>query len=233
MKRWTVADVMARDVVTVPPTALYQEIADQLVRHGISAVPVISESGVVLGVVSEADLIGKLEFTDRMPRHQLTQRRMRQRRGKKVGDTAADLMTSPAITIERNASLAEAARLMDSARVKRLPVTDVAGRLIGLIARRDLVRLYTRPDDDLRAAVARELHELWLDDNPIEVTIDRGVVTIDGTVDRRTTARMVASVAGSTPGIVRVVDRLSYRYDDTKLVEPGLMEFSGTPQIRR
>ena len=75
--RWYVGDVMTRDVVSVAPTAGYKEIADLMVRRSISAVPVVDAQRQVLGVVSEADLLAKLEYADRVPRHPLTARRMR------------------------------------------------------------------------------------------------------------------------------------------------------------
>jgi CBS domain-containing protein len=142
--------VITSEVVGVRADTGYKQIADLLVRYGISAVPIVDDRDVVLGVVSEADLLAKLNYPDRVATHPLVSRRRREAGRKATGDTAADLMTSPATTIQRDAPVARAARLMEAARVKRLPVVDDTGRLVGIVSRRDLVRLYARPDPAIR-----------------------------------------------------------------------------------
>ncbi|HKD96776.1 MAG TPA: CBS domain-containing protein [Micromonosporaceae bacterium] len=208
MKRWTVGDVMRRDVVTVAPTASLRGIADLLVAHRISAVPVVDGAGRVLGVVSEADLLAKLEYADRVPHHALATRRLRAPRGRAPGDSAADLMSAPAVTITVDASVARAARLMDAARVKRLPVVDATDRLIGLVSRHDLLRLFTRRDEDVRAEVAEALRSVGGSADEVTVLVDRGVVTLRGVVDDPTVATLLLGVATAVPGAVDVVDEL-------------------------
>jgi CBS domain-containing protein len=214
MKRWYVGDVMTRDVVTVGPRTVYKEIADLMVRHSVSAVPVVDAENHVLGVVSEADLLAKLEYADRVPRHPLTVRRMRAGQRKAAGDTAADLMTSPAVTIAPTETVTRAARLMDAARVKRIPVVD-AGRLVGIVSRRDLVRLYTQPDGEVRKAVADGvLRSLWIDPADLTIKVRAGIVTLSGQLDRRSTADIVIAFTKATPGVVDVVDEITYEVDD-------------------
>jgi CBS domain-containing protein len=214
MRRWIVADVMTCDPVSVPVDASYRHVADTLLRWGVPMVPVVDRANVVIGVITEGDVVGRLEFNDRRPNHQLTFRRL----SKRAGDGASDLMTSPAVTIDSGITIAQAARVMDETKLKRLPVVDFAGRLVGVVARRDLVRPLTRSDDELRIALVRELDELWLDDCDISVRVNRGAVTLSGIVERHSTARMVASIAAALPGVVRLSNELSYRVDDTKLV---------------
>jgi CBS domain-containing protein len=215
MKRWYVGDVMTSDVVSVGVAAGYKEIADLMVRHGISAVPVVDAEGDVLGVVSEADLLAKLEYADRVPRHPLTARRMRANRAKAAGDTADELMTSPAVTIRSAETVTRVARLMDAARVKRVPVVDEAGHLVGIVSRRDLVRMYTRPDHEVRASVCEGvLRSLWIDPADLGVEVRAGIVTLSGQVDRRSVAEIVVAFVKATPGVVDVVDRLSWQLDD-------------------
>ena len=221
MKRWTVADVMRREVVTVVPGTGFQQIADVLVKHGVSAVPVVETDGRVLGVVSEADLLGKLEYSDRVPHHPLAARRLRGGRRVASGNTAADLMSAPAVMIHADATVSRAARLMDAARVKRLPVVDVNGVLIGIVARRDLVRLYARPDDVIQAAVAEDLAGLGVDVDGITIAVLRGVVTVSGIVDRRSSAAIVIGLTSAIPGVVDVVDELTFAIDDDgSVVQP-------------
>jgi CBS domain-containing protein len=216
MKRWYVGDVMTREVVSVGPDLGYKEIADLMVRHSVSAVPVVDGERRVLGVVSEADLLAKLEYADRVPRHLLTSRRMRNGRQKADGDTARALMTAPPVTIRPTATVTGAARLMEAARVKRLPVVDEDGRLVGVVSRRDLVRLYTRPDHEVRHAVVEGVvRSLWIDPALLGIRVRSGIVTLSGHLDRRSLAEIVVAFTRATPGVVDVVDELTYDFDDT------------------
>jgi CBS-domain-containing membrane protein len=214
MRSLTVGDVMTREVITVDPDAGFRQIADLLVNRGLSAVPVIDGRGAVVGVVSEADLLPKLEYADRQPHHPLAARRTRTLRRKADGDRAADLMTVPAVTIGPEVSISRAARMLEAARVKRLPVVDDDGRLIGIVSRRDLVRTYVRTDDELAAAVSEVLHALWIEPGSIRVMCTAGVVHLTGHVDRRSTAEIVSTVVRSTAGVVDVIDELAFGYDD-------------------
>jgi CBS domain-containing protein len=215
MKRWRVGDVMTRDVVCVTPETGYQAIADLLVRRSVSAVPVVDPDRRVLGVVSEADLLAKLEYADRVPRHPLAVRRLRAEWSRAAGDTARDLMSSPPVTIRADATVSRAARLLDAARVKRLPVLDPDGRLVGVVSRRDLVRLYARTDDEIRASVAGDVIDaLRIAPGAVEVGVRAGVVTLHGHLDRHATAAVLVSFTQATPGVVDVVDELSYDLDD-------------------
>ncbi len=222
MKRWYVGDVMTREVVTVPAQMGYKEIADLMVRHSVSAVPVVDADRRVLGVVSEADLLAKLEYADRVPRHVLTTRRMKSGRQKAAGDTAGELMTAPAVTVRATETVTGAARLMEAARIKRMPVVDEQGGLVGIVSRRDLVRLYTRPDSEVRRSVAEGvLRSLWIDPAMLEIRVRSGIVTLAGHLDRRSTCEIVVAFSKATPGVVDVVDELTYDFDDSDVVESG------------
>ncbi len=218
MKHWYVGDVMTRKVLAVAADMGYKEIADLMVRHSVSAVPVIDGDRHVLGVVSEADLLAKLEYADRVPRHVLTTRRMKNGRLKAFGDTARDLMTAPAVTIRETGSVTAAARLMEAARIKRIPVVDEHGRLIGIVSRRDLVRLYTRSDHEIQQAVSEGvLRSLWIDPALLRIRVRSGIVTLSGHLDRRSLAGVVVAFTRATPGVVDVVDELTYDFDDSDL----------------
>lgn len=222
MKRWYVGDVMTREVVTVPVDMGYKEIADLMVRHSVSAVPVVDAQRRVLGVVSEADLLAKLEYADRLPRHLLATRRLKAGRQKACGDTARELMTAPAVTIRQTGTVTGAARLMEAARIKRIPVVDEDDRLVGIVSRRDLVRLYTRPDHEVRQAVAEGvLRSLWIDPASLGIRVRSGIVTLNGHLDRRSLAEIVVAFTKATPGVVDVVDELSYDFDDTDELRAG------------
>jgi CBS-domain-containing membrane protein len=182
------------------------------------------EAGRVLGVVSEADLLHKVEFLgDTEPPKVFTGRAKRQARVKSTADRAGDLMSAPAVTVRPRTTLAEAARLLDAHNIKRLPVVDEGGRLVGVVSRADLLRIYTRPDDqileDINQGVLR--NTLWIDPKQIDVQVTAGVVRWRGKVDRRSTAMLVAHLSGGVAGVTEVQDELSWEFDDSKLDDPA------------
>jgi CBS-domain-containing membrane protein len=218
MKRWTVGDVMTHDVVTVGEQTPYKDVVEKLTEHAVSAVPVVTEDGRVVGVVSEADLLYKMEYAGLEPHLHLLERKVRRvARVKAAADTAADLMTSPAIVIGASESLTTAAKLMDAESVKRLPVVDEYGHLAGILSRRDLLRVYLREDGAIQREVVEDvlLRSLWIEPGTISVTVERGVVTLAGTVDRKSTMPIVVRLVEAVAGVVEVVDHLSYHHDDT------------------
>ena len=208
MQRWSVADVMTTDVVSVEPAAGYRQIADLLVGHRISAVPVVAVDGSVIGVVSQADLLEKLEYADSRPHHALMARTLSSPRALS-GDTAAALMSSPAVTIGATAPVSTAARLMTAARVKRLPVTDPDGKLVGIVSRHDVLRLFARPDDEVRESVLHALTSLGTDPARLRVEVTDGLVLLSGPVDDEDTALTITAVVASIPGVVEVLDELN------------------------
>jgi CBS domain-containing protein len=218
MRRWTVKDVMTDNVVSVSDNTPYKDIVQLLAQHEVSAVPVVDDTRRVLGVVSEADLLHKIEFTGLEPHvHLLERKQRRQARAKAAGDRAGDLMSSPAVTVSSDASLSAVAKIMDHERVKRLPVVDEQGRLIGIVSRRDLLRVYLREDETIREDIREQVlrRTLWIDPDMLTVAVDRGVVTLTGTADRRSTAQITVRLCESVDGVVEVVDQIGYEYDDT------------------
>ncbi len=220
MRNWTVRNVMTHDVVTVREDTPYREIAEILTKHGISAVPVIDEFRHVRGIVSEADLLHKVEFAGEEPvRRFFETRRARDARSKAGGETARDLMSRPAVTTMPGTKLGAAARLMDEEHVKRLPVTDDLGRIVGIVSRGDLLRVFQRPDEDIRRDVAEDVlrRAMWVDPAWVQVTVNAGIVTLVGRLDNRTLTEMAARLTETVAGVVDVVNRLEYEFDDTEL----------------
>jgi CBS domain-containing protein len=218
MKRWAVGDVMTVTVVTVGADTPYKEIVELLARNAVSALPVVTDDLRVVGVVSEADLLHKMEFAGLEPHVRLLERRRRRlARAKAAADSAGDLMSAPAVVIGPAESLTTAARLMDAEGVKRLPVVDHHGDLVGILSRRDLLRVYLREDEAILADVTDEvlLRTLWIEPGTVTVVVKGGVVTLAGTVDRRSTVPLVVRLVEAVAGVVEVVDHLSYHYDDT------------------
>lgn len=211
MTKATIRDVMSSGVWSVREDTPVKDVARILAGRQVSAVPVVGDDQQVIGIVSEADLLRRrLGVPGRRPWRPWRTARPRQ---------ARDLMRAPAITVEVNAPLAEGVRLMLRRGVTRLPVVDRYGKLAGIVSRSDLVRLFARPDEDLRAEIATEVlaGDLAAVVSPGDVTVGvlDGVVTLSGRVERRTLVPILVSLARRVPGVVEVVDRLDYTVDDT------------------
>ena len=218
----TVSQVMTPDVVTVDALAPFKEIVRLMQEHRVSALPVVDADGVLVGIVSEGDLILKEDPELVGGGHLFEGRRHATNRSKAAGKLAHELMTTPVISVAPEAPLGEAARRMHRAEVKRLPVVDADGHLVGVVSRADLLRVFLRED----AEIAREIREdvirrtLWIDPDTIRIVVREGVVTMQGQIERRSLLPIVDRLVSSTEGVVAVDDRLTYAADDTA---PGEM----------
>jgi len=225
-----VQDLMTGAVVTVGEATPFKEIVELLARHRFSAVPVVDAAGRAVGVVSEADLLLKEERPEAgLDAPWFERRRRRVERTKAAGAVARELMTSPAVTIGLLATADEAARLMHTAGVKRLPVVDtVTGRLVGVVTRGDLLRVFARPDREIHDEVRDEviLREFLMDPARFVVGVQDGVVTLQGTCEKRSLIPLLVRAVHGVEGVVRVEDRLAYDVDDRELTVPGPWPFS-------
>jgi len=137
----------------------------------------------VAGVVTEADLLAAEDETSRQARmaSSLGQRHLLRKQQPHVSLTAGTLMTAPAITIGPDATIPAAARLMNTHHIRRLPVVDEDGKLVGVVSRRDLLSVFLRPDADILHDVQQVLDEVPVAD-PEEAVVRHGVVTLTGPV---------------------------------------------------
>jgi len=207
----SVTDVMTREVASVGEDAAFKDIVALMARRKVSAVPVLDGDGRVVGVVSEADLLPKEEFRDADP-SRLEQLRRLPDLAKAGGVAAREVMTSPAVTVRADAGLARAARLMAVHRVKRLPVTDAAGALVGVVSRGDLLKVFLRPDREIAGEVRREvLAPLFGESGPpqLEVEVEDGVVTFSGRLADTAQVPVAARLARAVEGVVDVRWELS------------------------
>jgi CBS domain-containing protein len=231
-----VRDVMTREVVCVDEETPFREIAALMADCKISALPVLDADGRVVGVVSEADLLCKEEFPEGPPEGRLMEgRRRRATRAKAAGATAVELMTSPPITVGPDASLPEAARLLHRHRIKRLPVVDPAGPLLGIVSRADLLKVFLRSDDQIAQEVRREvlLRALWVDPDTVRVEVRDGVVTLTGQLERRSLIPILVRLVHGLDGVVDVVDRLGFEVDDSTIMVPSDLLVDRAPAVRR
>jgi CBS domain-containing protein len=224
MKTWTVNDVMTTAVVTVARDTPYRGVVDLLVSNRFSAVPVVDEFQRVTGVVSEADLLRKIEYAGAEQPRLFDGRRRRGERVKASARTAADLMSTPPVTVPTSTSIPAAARVMDSEGVKRLPVIDDLGRLVGIVSRGDLLKVHLRPDDQIEADVVSGVLRPFVAEEigKVRVTVADGVVTFAGRVERWSTTDIVDRLTRQVAGVVEVVDELGYDFDDRAVLGTGM-----------
>lgn len=200
-----VSDVMTRDVAVVRRDTVFKDIVRTLHDRKVSAVPVVDGGRRVLGVVSEADLLPKEEFRDSDP-DRYTQLRRLSYLAKAGSVTAGELMTSPALTVRADATLAQAARIMARARVKRLPVVGDTDRLEGLVSRADLLKVFLRDDEDIAEEIRREV-VAYLFPPPassVRVTVEDGSVRLSGRVRDTSLVPVAARLARAVEGVVDV-----------------------------
>jgi CBS domain-containing protein len=224
MKQWTVGDVMTTDVVAVAGPTPFRELVEILNRSRVSAVPVIDADRTVLGVVSEADLLHKVEAPVGEPHRGILERKRRRAgEAKASAHLAEELMTSPAVVTSPTTPVASAAQVMDREAVKRLPVVDDDGHLVGIVARSDLLRIYLRDDEAIREEIiaAVLIRTMWIDPEAISVTVDGGVVTLEGMTDRRSTRDILVRLVPTVTGVIDLVDELCYEFDDTDEIRQG------------
>ncbi|MEK2479380.1 CBS domain-containing protein [Streptomyces noursei] len=199
-----VSDVMTQPVAAVDREAGFKKIVETLRQWRVSALPVVSAERRVVGVVSEADLLPKEGFreadAERLARLRLSDD---VRRAEAV--TAGELMTSPAVTVHGDATLAQAARTMARASVKRLPVVDAKGLLVGIVSRADLLKVFLRSDDDLAQEVRQLLAKFFAaPTKDLHVEVADGVVTLSGHMRDRSLVPVVARLVRGIEGVVDV-----------------------------
>ncbi|WP_406432530.1 CBS domain-containing protein [Streptomyces sp. NBC_00631] len=200
-----VSDVMTQTVVSVGRQAPFKEVVRLMRDWRVSALPVVEGEGRVVGVVSEADLLHKEEFRFGAPE------RYAQPRGlagltKAGAVTAEQLMTSPALTTRPDATLAEAARTMAQAKVKRLPVVDELGLLQGVVSRADLLKVFLRGDEEIAEEVRREVVSYLFPppSSALRVDVQEGVVKLVGRIRDTALVPVAARLIRAVEGVVDV-----------------------------
>ncbi|MES5824817.1 CBS domain-containing protein [Streptomyces sp. RG80] len=200
-----VSDVMTSDVATVGLDAAFKDIVRLMQDRKVSALPVVDGGGRVVGIVSEADLLPKEEFRDSDP-DRYTQLRRLSDLAKAGSVTAGELMTSPALTAEPGMTLAQAARTMARAKVKRLPVVDDTGRPTGIVSRADLLKVFLRPDEDIAEEVRREVVAYLFPTaaSAVRVEVGEGVVRLSGRVRDKSLVPVAARLVRAVEGVVDI-----------------------------
>lgn len=206
----SVRDVMTTSVITVRADTPFKQMAALLASSRVSAFPVIDRAGKVIGVVSETDMLIKEAGQAGHPESFAGLRRSRDRE-KAAGVTAAQLMTSPAVTIGPDEPVQQAAFLMYDRGVGRLPVVDEQGHLVGIISQVDVLDIFSRPDEEIRREVTDRVISPAFRTDPqrLRVTVRDGIVTLSGRPGTRQLGREIIDAVRHVDGVVAVRDQLS------------------------
>lgn len=218
------ADVMVSKVITVGPDASVATIAETLLANRISAVPVVDESSALLGIVSEGDLIHRVETGTEQPRAWwleffIGKEALAREFIKSHGRKAADVMTRPVITVKPDTPLGELASLLEKHRIKRVPVVK-GGKIVGIVSRANLVQALVtlgtgiKPSASANDSILRDnllgrlrLQPWWT--NSINVIVKDGMVELWGYVDSQTAGDAIRIAVEETPGVRQVSNNLA------------------------
>jgi CBS domain-containing protein len=225
MLRTTVSDVMVSDVVTASPDASFVELARLLHGAGVRAVPIVDRTGVLLGVVSEADLMASAARPDTAPgRWRARHLRRDQPEAKAGATTAAELMTPFVEAVAPTTTVATAARLMVERRLRWMPVCDAAGCVLGVVSRSDVLSIFLRDDESIRAEIADEV----LGGRDVQVDVHDGICSLAGGVGTRGDAERLVRVVERVEGVVAVEDHLTHR--SAEQLVPPVVESRSDPR---
>lgn len=202
-KVWTVADVMVEDVVTVTADTPYRRLVELLWTYGISGLPVVGAHGGVVGMVSESDLLRYQEDPGGA-------RRPAPDASLESALVAGDLMSAPVVTTDPDATLTAAARVMRERNLKRLPVVDGSGGLVGIISRADLLKVFLRSEETLAWDVDEVLRRALVAPGTVTAASREGVVRVTGRVESQEQAARIESGLKKLPGVVAVESELSW-----------------------
>jgi CBS-domain-containing membrane protein len=220
------SDVMVSNVITVSPDAMVPDVAELLLRHRISAVPVVGANGEILGIVSEGDLINRPEtqtshrkswWLEALASNEVLASEYVKSHSRK----AADVMTCDVISAAPDTPVAEVAALLEKNRIKRVPIVE-NGKIVGIVSRANLLQGLaslgrnapkSRPDDSaIRDVVMAKLrNERWASPALISVTVIDGTVELWGIVESPAERKAVHVLAEVTPGVRAVNDNLMVR----------------------
>jgi CBS domain-containing protein len=220
-------DVMTTGVISVQPDASIGEVAKLMLERRISGLPVIDGAGKLVGIVSEGDLLRRVEAdTERRRPRWLemfaTNTTLAAEYVKSHAKRVADVMTAPVVTVRDDAPLAEIADLLETKRVKRLPVVR-DGKVVGIVSRSNLLQAIASgaaaaasqpPKDDraIREALVKELErQKWAAPGDSNIVVNDGVVHLWGFVMSQTERTALRVAAETIPGVRSVEDHLLER----------------------
>ncbi len=217
-----VADVMTRGVISIAPGDTLRKAAELMLRYDLSGFPVLHQ-GKLVGIITEGDFLRRAETgTERSRSHWLelfvAPERLAGEYTHSHARQVGEVMTRNLVTIDENASLADAVQLMEKHRVKRIPVVKNEA-VVGILSRRNLVHAFVAAtpkdppaplsDEAIRVQLTTELdRQPWISHGAIEATVEQGVVVLEGSVRDERQREALRVAAENIPGVNQVIDRL-------------------------
>jgi len=210
-----VSDVMSAPVVTVTPDTTFKDAVRILRRKRVSGLPVVDEHGSLVGIVSEGDLLNKVE--KREPDAYLFEsRRHRLYSSRAAALDVASAMSTQVLSVRPDFPIALAAREMHTRGFKRLPVVDEKGRLVGIVSRGDLLTVFLRTDAQVRFDVRRSLAEAMHKHGgrELKARVAAGVVELEGAFEKKSHAEALVRAVTGIDGVVGVRSHLAFDLDE-------------------
>ncbi len=211
-----VESVMTSPVVTVTPETSFQEVIRILRRKRVSGLPVVDGQGKVVGIISESDLLNKVEKRD-PDAYLLESRRHRLDRARATALDVRSAMSTDVVTVRPDFPIALAAREMHTRGFKRLPVVDEKGRLVGIVSRGDLLTVFLRTDRQVRADVRKLLADTMAGNHAhgLKAVVASGVVELEGSFREKSRCEATVRAVTAIDGVIGVRSRMTYEVDDT------------------
>lgn len=220
-------DVMVRDVVTVRPDTDVADAVKLLAEHDVSALPVLDDTGKLVGMLSEADLIHRVEIgtEKRLPWWQEAvtgASTLAADFAKSHGKKVAEVMTASVVSVSEETPLSEIAAVLERTGIKRVPVVK-DGKLVGVVSRSNLIQAlasvvgridqHNEPDRQIRIDLLSRLRgQSWTDFGSRNITVSGGVVHLWGLVGSAAEHKALLALAESVPGVSRVADEMIPAY---------------------
>jgi len=198
-----VADLMSAPAVTADELDGVKRVAMLLAERSFNGVPVTTRMGRLVGIVTEDDLVLRQDPEVRRPPGIFSDPR-RSERARSFGRVARDVMVHNPVTVTPETPLPAAAAVMHERHLKTLPVVDDDGALVGVLTRRDLLRLITRADEEIAGDLGALLREACVDPAVVQFSVCDGVVTLSGWVHRTGAAARLRQLANQVDGVVAV-----------------------------
>jgi CBS domain-containing protein len=207
-----VSDVMTKDVLSIGPADRLRRAATVMRESRVGGLPVVDGDKVV-GMITESDFLNIAADTPDGERHGFLDALFGGHRAANPSTLVGEAMTKDPITVTDSMTIREAARTMKRHKIKRVPVIG-DDRLVGILSRADVMKVFAREDDAIAADVADILHRYRFD-HQVEATTSDGRIVIAGEVEHRSGAKLIEEVLFRILGVIEVDNQITWIYDDS------------------
>lgn len=222
-RMFTVSDVMTRQLIAASPETTFKQAVRLLEDNRISGLPVIDSDGKLVGIVSEADLLNKAEKRD-PDAYVLESRRHRLDRSRASALDVASAMSRDIVSVRPESPIALAARVMHARGFKRLPVVDSEGKLVGIVSRGDVLKVFLRSDAELATEVRGILDHAQriFGGSRLEAKVTGGVVDLGGRLRSKNQVDATVRAVAAVDGVIGIYSRIAYESDDARFLDLSL-----------